>query len=69
MTVNLPLIGSRRGADILGSASAAVGDTSGLKNAVSGSNLGLIEASIWRISAKMPGHNHDCCRFPIKEPT
>jgi hypothetical protein len=29
----------------------AGGDGAGLKNALNGGNLGLIEASIWRISA------------------
>lgn len=45
MTENSPLIGPRRGADNLRSASAADGDDSGLKNAAAGANLGLIEPS------------------------
>jgi hypothetical protein len=32
-------------------ADLAGGDEAGLKNALSGGNLGLIEASIWRISS------------------
>ncbi len=48
MTENSPLIGPRRGADNLRSASAADGDASGLKNAAAGANLGLTEPSIWR---------------------
>jgi hypothetical protein len=50
MTENSALIGPRPGADNLRSASAADGDASGLKNAISGRNLRLAEASIWRIS-------------------
>ena len=45
MTENSPLIGPRRGADNLRSASAADGDASGLKNAAAGANLGLTEPS------------------------
>jgi hypothetical protein len=48
----LALIGSRREADILRRASAAVVDGSGLKNVSSGSNLGMSEASISRFSGK-----------------
>jgi hypothetical protein len=44
----LPLIA----AAIVGSAVAAGGDGSGLKNALSGGNLSLIEASISRISVE-----------------
>jgi hypothetical protein len=55
MTGNSPLIGSR-GADILGSASAAFVDASGLKKINSSGNLGMTEASIWRISGEGPSH-------------
>jgi hypothetical protein len=51
MTENSRLIGSRRGADILRSASATHNDDSVLKNAASAGNLRVAEASIWRISA------------------
>jgi hypothetical protein len=52
MTENSPVIGPRRGAKNVRSASAADGEAIGLKNAAVGGNLGLIEPSIWRISAK-----------------
>jgi hypothetical protein len=39
-----------RRAAIVRSAVATGGDVSGLKNSLSGGNLSLIEASIWRIS-------------------
>jgi hypothetical protein len=47
-----PLIGSRREAAIVRSAVATGGDSCGLKNSLSGDNLSLTEASIWRISGK-----------------
>jgi hypothetical protein len=50
MTENSPLFGSRRGAAMVRSAVATGGDGSGSNNALSGGNLSLIEASIWRIS-------------------
>jgi hypothetical protein len=43
-----------RRAAIVRSAVATGGDVSGLKNSLSGGNLSLIEASIWRISVKRP---------------
>ena len=54
MTGSSPLIGSQ-GA-ILGSSSAALVDASGLKNINSSGNLGMTEASIWRISGEGPSH-------------
>jgi hypothetical protein len=52
MIENSPVIGPRRGAKDVRSASAADGDAFGLKNAAVGGNLGVTETSIWRISAK-----------------
>ena len=50
MTENSPLVGSRRGAGILRSASAGDGDASSLRNAAAGGTLRLTEPSIWRFS-------------------
>jgi hypothetical protein len=50
MTENSPLIGSQPGADILRGASATHSDASVLQKAASGSNFGLTDASIWRMS-------------------
>ena len=46
MTENSPIIGPRRGAKNVRSASAADGDAFGLKIAAVGGNLGLTEPSI-----------------------
>ena len=50
MAENSPLVGSRQGADYLRTASAADGDASDLKNAAGERNLGLTDASNWRMS-------------------
>ena len=47
LTENVTVIGPRRGAENIKSASAADGETLGLKNAAASGNLGLIEPSIW----------------------
>ena len=52
MTEKSALIGSRRGAGIVLTASATHSDDSLLKNAVSGGNLSFAEASIGRISVE-----------------
>ena len=53
LTENVTVIGPRRGAENIKSASAADGETLGLKNAAASGNLGLIEPSIWGISGKV----------------
>jgi hypothetical protein len=50
MTENSPLIGPRREAENLRSASAEDCDVSGLKNAAAAGIISLTDASIWRIS-------------------
>jgi hypothetical protein len=52
---------SATGADSLRSASAAVGDASGLKNVPAGGNLDLTEPSIWRISVYTAGESGGFC--------
>jgi hypothetical protein len=50
MTENSQPVGSRRGSGNRRSPSAANDKASDLKNAGGGRNLGLTEASIWRMS-------------------
>jgi hypothetical protein len=50
MTEKSPLVGSRQGADHLRTALAADGEAADLKNAVGERNLGLTDASHWRMS-------------------
>ena len=62
MAENSPLVGSRQGADYLRTASAADGDASDLKNAAGERNLGLTDASNWRMSANMSSESDDYLR-------